>query len=184
MKSVLAIGAAAVVAVAALKTFLMVRFVLPPEQTSVTIISGLFALFTALTAAVAYVCFTQLRHLLETQRKKRVTPGEGTPLAKESVISQYAVEWGLSQAEADVAMFVVKGFSNNEIAEMRGCALATIKSQLGSIYSKSGFESRYQLIAFITDEVCEMAVEEPALEPRRASTRKILPLVGRSRHAA
>jgi DNA-binding CsgD family transcriptional regulator len=81
------------------------------------------------------------------------------------VILRHANTWGLSQAEADVAIIVVKGFSNSEIAEMRGCAIATVKPLLGRIYHKSGFDSRYQLIAFVTDEVC--ATSQASKRPRR-----------------
>lgn len=139
--------------------------------------------FFALTAGVAYVSFTQLRGYLERQRKEKLAPGAGESVAKETVILRYAPDWGLSQAEADVAIFVVKGFSNSEIADMRGSAIATVKSQLGRIYYKSGLESRYQLIAFVTDEVCGMA-SEPDEEKTQIMTRNVLPLVGRTRTAA
>lgn len=165
--------------IAALKTFLVASFVLLPEQTGLMSLAGLFVLFWAMTAGVAYVCYTQVQAVTERQRRQRLAPGAGEPVAKETVIARYAPDWGLSQAEADVAIFVAKGFSNNEIAEMRGCALATVKSQLSKIYQKSGLGSRYQLIAFVTDEVCAQAgdVGRPA---NPAPTRKILPLVGRS----
>ena len=71
------------------------------------------------------------------------------------MIEVHAREWGLTKAEMDVAIMVVKGFSNAEIAAMRGSALQTVKSQLSAIYHKSGLEGRYQLMAYITDEVCE-----------------------------
>lgn len=177
-------GSVLIVAVATLKTSLVVSFVLTPEQTGVGVISGLFALFTALTAGVAYLSFVQLRRFLDVQRKNRMAPGGGTPVAKEAIISQYASEWGLSQAEADVAIFVAKGFSNAEIADMRGCALATVKSQLSSIFKKSGFETRYQLITFVSDEVCELATDTPTRRKKPTDVKKVLPLVGRAKRAA
>lgn len=99
------------------------------------------------------------------------------------MILRHANTWGLSQAEADVAIFVVKGFSNSEIAEMRGCAIATVKTLLGRIYHKSGFDSRYQLIAFVTDEVCATS---QASKPSKAqlNTRDALAGVGRKHLAA
>lgn len=178
-------GLAFVTAVAALKTILVVQFILPSTSANMTMISGLFVLFFALTAAVGYVSFTQLRAYIERQRKEKLAPGASEPAAKETVILRNAQNWGLSQAEADVAIFVAKGFSNGEIADMRGCAIATVKSQLGRIYQKSGLESRYQLIAFVTDEVCSMANEGEA-EKVQVLTREVLPLAGRpqpSRHA-
>ncbi|MCX7565071.1 helix-turn-helix transcriptional regulator [Sulfitobacter sp. F26169L] len=170
--------------VAALKTALVVTFILDPAYAGIATTSGLFALFFALTSGVAYLCFTQVKSYMDGQHKKRLAPGEGTPAAKESVIARYAPDWGLSRAEADVAIFVAKGFSNSEVAEMRGCAIATVKSQLGSIYQKSGLGSRYQLISFVTDEVCAMANEiDDGAGARRGTveTRSILPLSGRAK---
>lgn len=143
--------------VGALKTGLVVMFAFQGDAPSLIVLSGLFALFTSLTAGVATVAFYRFRTYFEAQRKGRLTPGADESVSKETVISRYRAEWGLSAAETDVALFVAKGFSNAEIAEMRGCAIATIKSQLGSIYQKSGLETRYQMMAFVTDEVCAMA---------------------------
>ena len=169
--------------VAALKTYLVVQLAMPNVGADWALISGLFALFFTLTATVAYVSYTQLRSYLEKQRKEKLAAGAGEPVAKETVILKHANDWGLSQAEADVAIFVAKGFSNSEIAEMRGSAVATVKSQLGRIYNKSGLESRFQLIGFVTDEVCSMAAtEQPATTQRK--TQSALAYVGRSKSAA
>lgn len=176
-------GFVLVTAIAALKTYLVVHLALAGKPLDITTITALFALFFALTATVAYVSFTQLRGFLDRQRKEKLAPGAGEPVAKETVIVRHAPDWGLSQAEADVAIFVVKGFSNSEIADMRGCAVATVKSQLGRIYHKSGLGSRYQLIAFVTDEVCSMAQDTEDNDTQR-KTRNVLPLSGRARSTA
>lgn len=150
-------ASALVLGIAALKTGLMTTLVL--DRFDMATVTGLFALFTVLTAGVAYVAFTRVRAFLDAQRKKKLVPGQGEAVSKEAVIQRYSQEWGLSKAESEVALLAAKGFSNNEIAEMRGSSVPTIKTQLGSIYQKSQLDSRYQLIAFITDEVCEMAIE-------------------------
>jgi DNA-binding CsgD family transcriptional regulator len=183
MPRIWATGILAVTGIAGLKTSAVFYFVMPDVTSSIALISGMFALFFALTAGVAYVSFTQLRKFMERQRKEKLAPGAGEPAAKETVILRNASDWGLSKAEADVAIFVVKGFSNAEIAEMRGCAVATVKTQLGRIYHKSGLASRYQLIAFVTDEVCSMAYEGEE-EPTRVVTRDVLPLAGRQKSTA
>lgn len=178
-------GTVLVTVIAALKTLLVVHFAYAGAEAapSIVLLSGLFALFFALTAVVAYVACTQLARHVVQKRKEKLAPGMSEPVAKETVILRHAPDWGLSQAEADVAIFVAKGFSNSEIADMRGSAITTVKSQLGRIYQKSGLESRYQLIAFVTDEVVSMAreAEEPVT---RISTKEALPLVGRRRQNA
>lgn len=176
-------GGGLVLCVAALKTFVVVQLGMPEIASDGAKVSGIFTLFLAVTAAVAYVGYTQARSYLKRQRKEKLTPGEGQPVAKETVILRNANIWGLSQAEADVAIFVVKGFSNSEIAEMRGCAIATVKTQLGRIYHKSGLESRYQLIAFVTDEVCSTS-QVPEAENTQLKTRDALSVVGRKQAAA
>lgn len=177
-------GFGIVFGIAVLKTVLVVTLVLTPEQAAIDTITGLFALFFALTSGVGYLCYGQFKSYAESQRKKRIASDDNLPVAKETVIARYAPTWGLSQSEADVAIFVAKGFSNNEIAEMRGSALATVKSQLGSIYQKSGLDSRYQLISFVADEVCEMAKDQDSAtvssENTKIATRQILPLPGRA----
>ena len=160
MSKFLGQASAGVLSVAVVKTALTVQFVLPAEQADVAMISGLFAVFTGLTAGVAYVAFTKIRAMFETNRQERLELGGEAGATKESVIDHHGALWGLSQAEKDVALFVAKGLSNSEIADVRGCAIATVKSQLGAIYAKSGLETRYQLMAFVADEVCEIAQEQ------------------------
>lgn len=181
MTKIWMIAALFVTAIAALKTFVVYKFALSGTATDFATLSALFAAFFALTAIVAYVSLTQFRSYQERQRKGKLTPGAGKTAAKETVILNYASDWGLSQSEADVAIFVAKGFSNSEIAEMRGCAIATVKSQLSRIYNKSGLDSRYQLIAFVTDEVVAMANEPEQQVKKRVKTKDKLPLAGRNK---
>ena len=168
-----------VLGVAGLKTALMTSFVLPSVDMGT--VSGLFALFAVLTAGVAYFAYTRVRDFLQAQRKLKLAPGQGDATSKETVIQQCAEEWGLSKGEAEVALLAAKGFSNSEIAEMRGSSVPTVKTQLGSIYQKSQLESRYQLIAFVTDEVCEMATEtaDPTNAPSDVND-NVTPLVKKS----
>jgi DNA-binding CsgD family transcriptional regulator len=152
--------------VGALKTGLALEFLVPPELQSPTLIVGLFVSLCGLTASVAAATLYFFRSHLEGHSPERPEPVTGLGISKDAVIQRYARQWGLSQAESDVALFVAKGFSNAEVADMRGCAIATVKSQLGSIYQKSGLETRYQLMAFVTDEVCTLAqaTETPMID--------------------
>lgn len=61
--------------------------------------------------------------------------------------------WGLTPAERDVALFVVKGFSTAEIAELRQTAAGTVKAQTNAIYRKSGTTGRAQLISLFVEEL-------------------------------
>lgn len=51
----------------------------------------------------------------------------------------------LSDAEAEVGRLVVRGFSNAEIAVVRGTSVRTVANQMASILRKLGLASRREL---------------------------------------
>lgn len=61
--------------------------------------------------------------------------------------------WRLSPAEADVALFALKGFQIAEIAKLRGSALGTVRSQLSQVYAKAGVASQSMLLSLFLDEL-------------------------------
>lgn len=68
-------------------------------------------------------------------------------------------EWGLTEAERDVALFAMKGLSIQEIAEVRQTSDGTVKAQTGAIYRKAGVSGRPQLLSlFIEDLMGEALV--------------------------
>lgn len=54
--------------------------------------------------------------------------------------------FGLTTAEVDVAEKVLAGLSTIQIAEARSVSSETVKSQIGSIYTKTNADSRAQLV--------------------------------------
>lgn len=66
-------------------------------------------------------------------------------------------EWALTPAERDVALFAIKGFSTQDIAELRGVSEGTIKAQTNAIYRKAGVSGRPQLLSVFIDELVEGA---------------------------
>ena len=62
-------------------------------------------------------------------------------------------QWGLSDSERAVTIYVMKGFSNAEVAELRGTTAATVKSQLNAVYRKSGCANRQQLISYLVEDL-------------------------------
>jgi DNA-binding CsgD family transcriptional regulator len=61
--------------------------------------------------------------------------------------------WGLSQAEQEVALLLLKGLSHKEIADVRGTGEATVRQQSASIYRKAGLEGRHDLAAFFLEDL-------------------------------
>ncbi|ATX64545.1 helix-turn-helix transcriptional regulator [Roseinatronobacter bogoriensis] len=151
------IGIALVLLIAFGKTALVSTFFLEELLRTGPVLLLLYLIFAVLTGFVFFVLQQFFGHLIVPEDKFKTLSTTQNEPGKEVLVELHAKDWGLSKAETEVAILVVKGFSNAEIADIRGSVLSTVKTQLGSIYQKSGLENRYQLMAFITDEVCEAA---------------------------
>jgi len=79
-------------------------------------------------------------------------------------------DWGLTATEAHVALMVIKGFSNAEIAGFRGTTESTIKSQITSIFRKSGLTSRHQLVTSLVEDLVAAVPLEPEAGERDPRT--------------
>lgn len=69
------------------------------------------------------------------------------------LIDAYFTEWGLTPSERDVALMVLKGIDNDEIARIRGTAPGTVRAQCTAIYTKAGVDGRAQLFSHFMDEL-------------------------------
>jgi DNA-binding CsgD family transcriptional regulator len=94
----------------------------------------------------------QLRGLLAAGRRKSAALAVAAGALSE-VIEARAREWGLTPAEADVAIFALKGCDVAEIARLRSAAPGTVRAQLARIYQKAGVNSRSELGSLFLDEL-------------------------------
>ncbi len=62
-------------------------------------------------------------------------------------------EWGLTPAERDVAYFVVKGLSTQEISGLRKTSEGTVKAQTNAIYRKADVSGRAQLLSLFIEDL-------------------------------
>lgn len=62
-------------------------------------------------------------------------------------------DWGLTAAEEEVALFLLRGLSHKEIARLRDTSDITIRQQAASMYRKAGLSGRAALSAFFLDEL-------------------------------
>ena len=69
------------------------------------------------------------------------------------LLDQRFAQWGLTAAEADVALFAIKGLSTAEIAAMRGTSDGTVKAETNAIYRKAGVSGRPQLLSTFIDDL-------------------------------
>lgn len=72
-------------------------------------------------------------------------------------IHQQMLQWGLTPAEQDVALLLLKGFSFKEIAEVRSTSEKTTRQQALIIYQKSKLPGRAELSAFFLEELLSPA---------------------------
>jgi len=61
--------------------------------------------------------------------------------------------WGLTAAEADVGLFLLKGLSHKEIADIRQASERTVREQARALYRKSGLSGRSSLSAFFLEDL-------------------------------
>lgn len=61
-------------------------------------------------------------------------------------------DWGLTTAERDVTLLIMRGLSVAEIAAARNTAQGTIKAQSTSVFRKVGVKSKTDLMSLIIDE--------------------------------
>ncbi|MEO1969184.1 MAG: hypothetical protein ABGW87_10785 [Sphingomonadaceae bacterium] len=62
-------------------------------------------------------------------------------------------QWRLTPAEADVALFALKGCKVDEIARLRSSAKGTVRAQLSQIYAKAAVTSQAELMASLFEDL-------------------------------
>lgn len=76
------------------------------------------------------------------------------------VVTQKFQEWKLSPTERDVALLSIKGYSIAEIAEMRGAARGTVRSQLSQVYAKADVGGQPALAALFIERLLDSPISE------------------------
>ena len=69
------------------------------------------------------------------------------------LLEERFVEWSLTPAERDVALFAIKGMSTAEISVLRATSEGTVKAQTNAIYRKAGVTGRSQLLSLFIDDL-------------------------------
>ena len=113
----------------------------------------------AALALVAGIVF-ETRYLFRLLRRKahledQVSIAAG---AFHEIVLAHFDRWGLTPAEADVAMFTLKGFSIAETARLRGAAEGTVKAPLNAVYRKAGVAGRGALLGILVDDLMGTAL--------------------------
>lgn len=93
-----------------------------------------------------------IRNLLIQRRRdaERLRAASGELFA---VIQDHFDDWRLTPSERDVAMFMLKGLSNQEIAALRDTSEGTIKAQSTAVFRKAGVTGRNQLFSVFMEDL-------------------------------
>lgn len=68
-------------------------------------------------------------------------------------ISTQLKEWGLTAAESETALFLLKGFSHKEIGNLTGKSERTVRQHAIAVYRKSALSGRAELSAFFLEDL-------------------------------
>jgi DNA-binding CsgD family transcriptional regulator len=164
-------GAAAVFAAVAVLAAVDLAFDLRQGTTARHLLAEGAAVVLAIAGAVGMA-----RHLAWLTREARASREEARALAErlkatEAEAARWRAEardllqglgaalgrqferWGLSPAEEEVALLLLKGLSHKEIAEVRSIAEATARQQARAVYRKAGLSGRNDLAAFFLEDL-------------------------------
>lgn len=94
----------------------------------------------------------ELRQILtrQTQLEDQIKVASG---AFSEVLETRFHTWSLTEAERQVAILSIKGFSIAEMAELRETKQGTIKAQCASVYRKAEVAGRLQLLSVFLDDL-------------------------------
>lgn len=114
----------------------------------------------ALAAGVVFGA-REMRRMVEQADRSEAALMAARGALGELIEARFA-HWGLTPAEASVALMALKGFDVAAIAGLRGAAPGTVRAQLAHVYAKAGVASRAELLAVFIDDLLEGPVEGPA----------------------
>ncbi len=73
-------------------------------------------------------------------------------------------DWGMTSAEREIGLLILKGLSHKEVATLRGTSEATVRQQAQSIYRKADLPGKTAFSAYFLEDLFapEMIAQEPA----------------------
>ncbi|MGX1099799.1 helix-turn-helix transcriptional regulator [Amorphus sp. MBR-141] len=102
----------------------------------------------------------EMRRTLERNRRAEAAASAASGAFAELISARFE-GWGLTPAEAEVAMLALKGFDVAEIAAIRNAAAGTVRAQLTRVYAKAEVSSRAQLLSLFIEDLLDGPVATP-----------------------
>jgi putative tricarboxylic transport membrane protein len=97
------------------------------------------------------------RRLAEAEEQSRQRGVENQDLLRglSDQIDRQFEAWGLTAAEKEIALLMLKGLRHKEIASVRGTSERTVRQQALTIYRKAGLDGRADLTAFFLEDLLQ-----------------------------
>jgi DNA-binding CsgD family transcriptional regulator len=83
--------------------------------------------------------------------------------------------WGLTDAEREVGLMLLKGLSHKEIASLRGTAATTVRQQARAIYQKSNLPGKMAFVAYFLEDLLPAEDLRQTADYRRRENPNSLP---------
>ena len=115
--------------------------------TSIYLVRGWISARTSLAEARRTAAERQVERDAWRTRAEEALRGLG-----EEVARQFA-DWGLSPAERETALMLLKGFSLKQIAALTGRSERTVRQHAVAVYEKSGLAGRAELSGFFLGDL-------------------------------
>jgi DNA-binding NarL/FixJ family response regulator len=117
------------------------------------------AAVAALIVAVV-MCGSRARECFAEARREKAAVAAARGALSELIRMRFDA-WHLTVAEADVALFALKGCEVNEIARFRSSAEGTVRAQLARVYAKAKVDSHSGLIALFLEDLIALPEHLP-----------------------
>jgi DNA-binding CsgD family transcriptional regulator len=104
----------------------------------------------------------ELRRSLEARREERDAwraRARGALEGLGEAIDQQFRAWGLTAAEREVALLLLKGYSHKQVAQATGRGERTARQHAASVYQKAGLAGRAELAGYFLEDLMLPAPE-------------------------
>lgn len=117
---------------------------------------GIFLALAAGAAMAGALALRGHRRAADSESRLRAAQSQFRGL-----VAEHFSAWGLSRSETDVALLVIKGLSNGEIAAVLGKSEGTVKAQCNAVFRKAGVNGRPQLISGLIEDLLGNPMVDP-----------------------
>jgi DNA-binding CsgD family transcriptional regulator len=179
--------------------FLLLGLEIATEPDEISIFDLMVDALTLLLTISAAVGVALLAQRVQAQREEKATlvrdlkvakaEGESWRAKVQSSLNGIRTEmanqfqqWGMTAAEQEVGLLILKGLNHKEIATLRGTSEATVRQQAQAIYRKADLPGKTAFSAYFLEDLFapEISAADPLAQPSAPEPREFaaLPAAG------